>query len=166
MAQKQCGGRIIPAKQIHLTLLFLGNVTAAHITILKQVMNNVVARELTFDLNQLNYWKKNQILYAHAPFYPDELFLLTDSLWNAILDTPLKIKKYTFTPHVTLIRKANQPDINHPFGIPIHWSAKHWFLMQSKQTEHGVEYVPLGKWNLHESPAGSFLKIAEPTGKA
>ncbi len=166
VVQKQCGGRVIPEKQIHLTLLFLGNVAAAHIKILKQVMDNVAVREFAFDLNQLGYWKRNQILYAHAPSFPDELFLLAESLWNAILDTPLKIKKYTFTPHVTLIRKANQPDINYPFGMPIHWSAKHWLLMQSKQTEHGVEYILLGKWNLRKRPSGSHLEIAEPTGKA
>lgn len=148
--QKQCGGRIIPTKQIHLTLLFLGNVAVTHIEILKDAMNNVASQEFVFDLNQLGYWKKNQILYARAPIFPDELFLLVESLWNAIHYTPLKVKKYTFTPHVTLIRKANQPDINPFFDTPIHWPAKNWFLMQSKQTEHGIEYIPLGGWKLQK----------------
>ena len=35
------------------------------------------------------------------------------------------------------------------FEKPIQWHVMEWLLMQSKQTDQGIRYITLGRWQLH-----------------
>ena len=142
-----CGGNIVKLQQTHLTLLFLGNVAVDQIEIIQRAMKNVSAKKFEFNLEEICYWKQNQIVYSQAKQFPAELFTLVDSLRNVLSGTGLLIDKHTYKPHVTLIRKAIH-SININLNTPIRWHAHEWFLMQSKQTDNGVDYIPLGQWSL------------------
>lgn len=142
-----CGGNPVRAQQIHLTLLFLGNVAIHQIEVLQQAMKSIHAKKFEFKLEEICYWKKNQIVYGQAKQFPIELLILVDSLRIVLSETGFSIEKRIYKPHVTLIRKAiHSTKIN--LDTPIIWHVNKWFLMQSKQTDNGIGYIPLGQWSL------------------
>ena len=142
-----CGGRKIRTQNFHLTLLFLGDVSTNRIAVLQQTMKNISAKKFELSLDKICYWKRNQIIYIQTNQFPTELFFLVDSLKTALSEAGFLFDKYTYKPHVTLIRQAtHSAEIDLP--IPIKWEVNEWSLIQSKQTEHGVDYIPLKQWNL------------------
>lgn len=142
-----CGGRQVRTQNFHLTLLFLGDVGTNRIAILQQTMKNISAKKFELSLDKICYWKRNQITYIQANQFPNELFFLVDSLKTALSEAGFLFDKYIYKPHVTLIRKAtHSAEIDLP--IPIKWEVNEWLLIQSKQTESGVDYIPLSQWNL------------------
>lgn len=143
-----CGGRKVRTQNFHLTLLFLGDVNTHRIETLQQTVRNILAKKFVLSLNKICYWKRNQIIYIQANQFPTELFFLVDSLKIALSEAGFLFDKYTYKPHVTLIRKVVHPaEIN--LNIPIKWHVNKWFLIQSKQTDDGgIDYIPLNQWRL------------------
>ena len=139
--------RKVRTQNFHLTLLFLGDVSTHRIEALQQTMKNISAKKFELSLDKIGYWKRNQITYIQANQFPDELFFLVDSLKTALSEAGFLFDKYIYKPHVTLVRKAtHSAEIDLP--ISIKWEVNEWSLIQSKQTEHGVDYIPLSQWNL------------------
>ena len=145
-----CGGRKVKMQHIHLTLLFLGNVAAHRIEVLRQVMKNVSVKEFEFNLEEIGYWKRNQVLYIHARQFPAELFSLVDSLSSVLSEAGFLFDKRAYKPHVTLIRKATH-HVKINLDNPIKWHIKEWSLIQSKQTDRGIDYISLGHWDLKQA---------------
>lgn len=142
-----CGGRRMRTQNLHLTLLFLGEVSTHRIATLQQTMKNISAKKFELSLDRICYWKHNQIIYIQANQFPTELFFLVDSLKIALSEAGFLFDKFTYKPHVTLIRKAtHSTEIN--LNDPIKWHVNEWSLIQSRQTENGVDYIPLKQWNL------------------
>lgn len=141
-----CGGRPIQQKQLHLTLLFLGNVAKSQIELLKQVQNISISK-FVLTLNEIRYWKHNKIVFVRSSHYPAELFDLHALLRNELLATGLKFEERMYKPHATLIRKAECP-IQTDLRNPIQWLVNEWFLVQSRTTCRGVDYRMLARWQL------------------
>lgn len=139
-----CAGRKVRTQNFHLTLLFLGDVCTHQTETLLQTMKIISAKKFSLSLDRICYWKRNQIIYIQAKQFPNELFFLVDSLKIALSEAGFFFDKYTYKPHVTLIRKATQPaEIN--LSTPIKWHVNEWSLIQSKQTSSGIDYVPLSQ---------------------
>lgn len=142
-----CGGRKIKSQYIHLTLLFLGNVSAHRIETLQQAMRNISAEKFELSLEEIRCWKQSQIVYIQAKQFPVELFSLVDSLKNILSEAGFSFDKRAYKPHITLIRKAtHQARID--LAKPIKWHVNQWSLVQSRQTDHGIDYIPLNQWCL------------------
>lgn len=110
-------------------------------------MKNISAKKFELSLDKICYWKRNQIIYIRAKQFPNELFVLVDSLKIALSKAGFSFDKYTYKPHITLIRKATHPaEIN--LNSPIKWHVSKWFLIQSKQINGGIDYIPLNQWFL------------------
>jgi 2'-5' RNA ligase len=142
-----CGGRKVRTQNFHLTLLFLGDVSTHRIETLQKIVRNISAKKFVLSLDKICYWKHNQIIYIQAKQFSTELFFLVDSLKIALSEAGFLFDKYTYKPHVTLIRKVAHPaEIN--LNTPIKWHVNKWFLIQSKQTDGGIDYIPLNQWSL------------------
>ncbi|SFE73985.1 RNA 2',3'-cyclic phosphodiesterase [Nitrosomonas sp. Nm166] len=142
-----CGGRKVKMQHIHLTLLFLGNITAHQVEVLQQAMNNISAKKFELNLEEICYWKQNQIVYIQAKKLPIELFCLVDALKNTLLEMGFLFDERAYKPHITLIRKAIRP-ARIKLNNSIRWQVNEWSLIQSKQTDNGVNYFSLGRWCL------------------
>ncbi|MCP5245585.1 MAG: RNA 2',3'-cyclic phosphodiesterase [Burkholderiales bacterium] len=142
------GGRLIKPENIHLTLLFLGKTDIDKITALKTAVGNITAKTFNLTIGKTRFWKRNQIIYAHADIYPPELFTLVDAIKNAVQNAGFEFDSRAFKPHITLARKVTcHTPVD--FQQPIQWHVKEWLLMQSKQTDQGIRYTTLGRWPLH-----------------
>lgn len=142
-----CGGRQIVMPHFHLTLVFLGDVSIQRIETLRHIMKNIAAKKFALCLNKISYWKHNQIIYLHAKQFPAELFDLVAALQSTLSQAEFLFDHRVYKPHITLFRKAAHP-VNTELINPIHWPVSEWTLLQSKPTQTGIDYVPLGHWRL------------------
>ena len=147
LLEAACAGRVVKMRHIHLTLLFLGNVAIRQIETLRLAMQDVSAKEFELDLDEICYWKRNQIFYIQAKQFPAELFSLVDSLKGAVSAAGFLFDKRPYKPHITLIRKAIHAEKIY-LDNPIKWHVNEWSLIHSKQTVNGMDYIPLGHWCL------------------
>lgn len=142
-----CGGRIIKTHHIHLTLIFLGNINTDRIDTLLETMKRISVKKFELELNKISYWKHNQIVFAGAVHYPDELFVLVESLKNSLTEAGFLFDNRDYKPHVTLIKKASHL-ANDQLIKPILWHINKWHLVQSKPGQKGVDYISLAHWPL------------------
>lgn len=142
-----CGGRRIKVPHLHLTLVFLGNVCVQRIEPLRQIMKKLSAKKFVMVLDQISYWKHNQIVYLHAKQFPAELFALVDTLQATLSEAGFTFDHRVYKPHITLFRKAIHP-VKTDLVNPIHWPVNQWHLLQSKPVSTGIDYVPLDHWRL------------------
>jgi len=140
--QPVCGGHRVKTQNIHLTLAFLGNVSLKHIDVLRKIMQTITAQAFDLTFAEICYWKHQQVIFTRPEKSPPELFSLVSLLRMALETTGFGFDNRTYKPHITLIRKAN-PVAATGLVNPVHWHVNDWSLLQSRQTGHGVEYVPL-----------------------
>ena len=142
-----CGGRQVKTQNIHLTLVFLGNVAINRLPELQSAACNVAAQAFNLSIQKTHYWKRNHIIHAYTESFPAELFSLVDALRNVLSMAGFTVDQRAYKPHITLIRNAKSyTEID--LIEPIQWHAKQWCLIQSKQTDNGVDYIPLHCWLL------------------
>ncbi|SFP79539.1 2'-5' RNA ligase [Nitrosomonas cryotolerans] len=141
------GGRGVKIEAIHLTLVFLGEVNVNRVDDLCSIAKGVIAKSFDFSIDEIYYWKQNRIICAGMKQYSPELLILVDSLRNVLSDAGFLFDRRDYRPHITLVRRAVYP-VEYNLTRPISWRIHEWTLMQSKQTDSGVYYIPLDRWSL------------------
>jgi 2'-5' RNA ligase len=153
-----CDGRKARVENIHLTLVFLGEVSVDRLDALCQVANKVRdAGVQTFDfaIEEVHYWKHNRIAYAGAAKVPQGLLDLVNALQSALFAAGFAFDRQAYVPHITLVRKARcpAPSIELRTGLPelaqpIVWPVREWVLVKSGQASGRSGYTPIGRWPL------------------
>ena len=145
-----CSGRKTKAENIHLTLVFVGEVDAGKLKVLCRVADEIKdsgACAFDFALEKIRHWKRNRIVYAAAGGIPQELGDLVSALADALSAAGFSLEQRTYKPHVTLMRDAlcqSLPEL----AEPIIWRVHEWMLVRSEQTSSGPVYTPIRCWPL------------------
>lgn len=154
-----CDGRKVRAENIHLTLVFLGEVSVNRLNALSQVASEVQgagARAFDFAVEEICYWKHNRIAYAGTAKVPQGLLDLVSALQSALSAAGFLFdQQASYVPHITLVRKAKcpAPSIELRTGLPeltqpIVWPVREWVLVKSGQANARSGYTPLDRWPL------------------
>ncbi|MGR9072050.1 MAG: RNA 2',3'-cyclic phosphodiesterase [Gammaproteobacteria bacterium] len=129
---------------VHVTLVFLGNVSEEDETILAARAGEIVSAPFEMRLDRLSFWRKPQILCLTPQHLASEVLALVENINRMVSSCGLPVETRPYKPHVTLARKArSKPDM--PFE-PIVWRADAFCLVQSVSTEQGVHYRVLQNW--------------------
>lgn len=124
-------GRITPAEDLHLTLVFLGTQAAASLPALQALMAKLPAAAITLKLDCLGYFPRNGVAWAGAQHVPDALAALNQALLAALAQQNIAVDHSArFKPHITLARNAPASAVA-PDMAPIIWRANHVALVQS-----------------------------------
>lgn len=142
-----CGGRVMRRESLHLTLHFLGDVAESELPWICRAAATVRAGEFAFELDTLGYWRHNRIVWAGCSEPVSPLAELAVALIVALRDGGQPEGRSTFTPHLTLLRKAAQPSILE-MPRPLPWAVREFALVESVLTGSGPRYVILGRWPL------------------
>ncbi len=145
-----CTGRATKVENIHLTLVFVGEVEPARLATLCRVAGEIptsAARAFDLMIEKIGYWKHKGILYTALGSVPDELLDLVSTLRGAVADAGFVLESRPYVPHVTLMRNASCPSLPELMG-PIRWQVREWMLVRSEQTSDGPIYAPVGRWPL------------------
>jgi RNA 2',3'-cyclic 3'-phosphodiesterase len=151
-AESLCGGRKTEPENIHLTLVFVGQVDLGKLEVLYQAVNGMrgpTTRAFDIIIEEIRYWKHNRIVYAATRGIPQELVDLVSALQDVLSASGFPIERRTYNPHITLIRKASCHSLPQ-LVEPIAWRAREWMLVKSKQASDGSVYIPIGRWPLKE----------------
>jgi len=146
-AQHTCGGRAVPHSNIHLTLVFLGNLPRDCIAILEAVALKVQGHRFTLKVDRLEYWGHNRILWAGTRDIPKALQALVTRLQDALAGADFKFDRRPYVPHITLLRNARQAPAEDR-SPEVSWPVDSFALMESAPRERGREYRVLRSWPL------------------
>ncbi len=110
--------RLLNVKNLHLTLLFLGQVEAEQQHCLERLVGTRLHPDpdLKFDLalDRLTYRFRQRMLWLQPGSTPDALLILVTVLRQIATDCGLKIDSRPFLAHMTLLRKVMQAPLNLP----------------------------------------------------
>lgn len=144
-AQAACGGRVMRADNLHLTLLFLGSVPSTQLPALQQHLDQVMCVPFTFQLSSLQSWRHNRILYAAPASAVPALEALAAGIRQAVAAIGIPFDAQPFSPHVTLLRHIRQTCAPRQMP-PVTWQVNAFVLVESVTTPEGVRYRQLRRW--------------------
>lgn len=146
-AQRECGGRAVPAHNIHLTLVFLGNVPRARLDEFETLAETVSAPRFALAVDRLGYWRHNRIVWAGVEDCPEALRALVTRLEQVFAATGFRFDRRPYVPHITLLREARRAPAQGRVS-PVAWPVAEFALVESVQLERAVLYEVLRRWPL------------------
>ncbi|OGA48912.1 MAG: 2'-5' RNA ligase [Betaproteobacteria bacterium RIFCSPLOWO2_12_FULL_62_13] len=148
---RQCGGRMMLERNIHLTLLFLGDVSIERIADLHALAAAVAAPPFDLAVDTLNYWRHNRIVWAGAAECPAALSKLVADLAQRLRTAGFPCEEREYLPHITLLRNARRGPAGGAAGRVL-WSAGDFVLVQSLRRDGATAYDVIGRWPLGAAP--------------
>ena len=136
--QKTSGGRITRNENMHLTLAFLGPTDATRLAELEAVAASVEIANCTLTLDEVGYWKHNQVVWAGTSKVPDSLDAMVSNLRGALKKNGFRFDEKPFKPHVTLIRDAEDPGPS--AKRLIRWKVGGFALVRAYRDDQGLLY--------------------------
>jgi 2'-5' RNA ligase len=146
-ARRECGGRAVPDRNIHLTLVFLGDLPREHVTALETLAASIAAPRFTLDVDRLEYWRHNRIVWAGVDRCPQALQTLVERLHESLAAAGYRFDRRSYAPHLTLLRDARRAPADGRLSA-VSWPVTEFTLMESVQRERGRVYEPLRNWRL------------------
>ncbi|MGH8468732.1 MAG: RNA 2',3'-cyclic phosphodiesterase [Gammaproteobacteria bacterium] len=137
----------VPAENLHITLLFLGSVTAQTRICAEKIAEGIAGHPFELSLDQIGFWPQSGILWLGARELPEILAALARDLRHGIADCGIDLDARPFKPHVTLMRKALVVRREWPLAT-VAWRVDHFALVESKTNPNGARYQVLRSWRL------------------
>ncbi len=152
---RDSAGRIIPPRNFHVTLLFLGEVLQSHIGAIQQAAAAVSGiGAFTLDFDRIEAWPGSKVLCLTPSNPPPEAARLSKELQCRLSPEQFRLGSQEFRPHITLARDL--PRIQAAQSIePLRWKLNEFVLVESRRGAGGSNYSPLGRWPLAVSPAST-----------
>ena len=146
-AQAHCGGRLMRRDSLHMTLAFLGSVSAPRVTDAEAAADGVTATAFDLAVDRLGYWKRKRIVWAGSAAGTAALVDLAGDLARQLRAVGFVLEDRPFAAHVTLLRNADcreSPDI----GDVIDWPVADFALIESYPDVDGSRYAVRRRWPL------------------
>jgi 2'-5' RNA ligase len=145
-----CGGRRMRPDSLHMTLAFIGAVSATQIDALRAAAAGVRAAPFEVVLDRLGFWQHNRIFWAGGEASPSRQHRLWGELHNVLTGAGFPQEAHPWFPHVTLARDAHCASVP-TLPEPIRWQAREFTLVESSLQPSGARYRVLGRWPLSEN---------------
>lgn len=127
---KPQGGRLRHPDDLHITLVFLGQVDDAQLPCIQQVADHIDCSAFTLQLDTIGHWPRPGILWCGPSEQPEALQQLVKALQKGLLDCGFEPERRRYKPHVTLHRKIRHAE-DGMIDNPIEWQAGEFVLATS-----------------------------------
>jgi 2'-5' RNA ligase len=147
--------RRMPPESWHVTIAFLGSVEEAALGSLESVARRVAAEcahcnPIEVRLDQLDYWRKPQLLCAAPAAGSPTGTIVADALRRELVAAGFAPDLKPFRAHVTLARKvARAPPVRALSAV--RWTFPALALVSSRTSPHGSLYSVVSSWQLDNS---------------
>ena len=146
-ARRECGGRAVAQRNIHLTLVFLGNVDRARLRQIEAIAAGIDGSGCDLAVQHIEYWRHNRILWAGVEHCPDALRGVVQALSTGSREAGFRVDDRPYVPHVTLLRNARRGPGD--AAIPsIIWPVREIALIESAPRDGVRIYEVLRRWPL------------------
>ena len=143
-AVRLSGGRPIAKDRLHLTVAFLGELTAAGLDGARAVPP-VAVGPFDLTLDTVGIWPESKILWLAPSTPPDALGELEGQLWDALAEHGFRAEERVYRPHVTLARRARPVEAA---VEPVRFEVRDLALVESIPDGRNVHYEVLERWPL------------------
>ncbi|MDR5860161.1 RNA 2',3'-cyclic phosphodiesterase [Halomonas eurihalina] len=141
-AHAHCSGRRVPDDNLHLTLAFLGEQPERQAEELADWLNGIRIAPGQWRLDRWGHFAGPGIVWIGGePENP--LVQLQQSLREKLEGLGIASQPRRFTPHITLLRRAEQPPGPSLPDFDEEWSYTRAALVLSEPTDQGSRYTPL-----------------------
>lgn len=145
---RDSGGRVIPPENLHVTLLFLGQVAQSRFQIVQQAGDacaNAPAFELSFD--RAETWGRANLLCLTTSATPPQAAQLAQQLRQLMDGEVLEKSEHEFRPHITLARDLPRRRRAEPIK-QLRMKVNDFVLVESQPGPRGSQYSVLARWPL------------------
>jgi 2'-5' RNA ligase len=149
---RHSGGHVVPARNFHVTLVFIGDVLPSQVDAVIAAGGATSAPRFSMAFDQVEAWPRSNVLVLNAPRTSPELVTLVDHLLFNLLEKQVKLKREVYRPHVTLAR--NLPSLRPLQKIErIGWPVHEFALIESSRVadesrSDETRYTVLARWPL------------------
>ena len=137
-AQLNCTGRLTADTNLHLTLLFLGQLNINQLARVIEVTESVGCPPFDLYIDQTGFFKHNRIFWLGPSKIPEPLLQLHQNLLAVAEQCHIAIKPQSYKPHITLSKKGRFEKSQKI--SPLLWSINDFVLLKSVDTRNGVHY--------------------------
>jgi 2'-5' RNA ligase len=141
-----CDGRVMRRDNLHLTLVFLGDVAREKIPALEALAARIRGESFGLEFGVTAYWRHNRIAYAAPHETPDALRRLVAAIKQSLGDAQFAYDRRPYMPHITLIRDARAPAALP--SLEFDWRVPDFALIESARDAMGVAYRVRARWPL------------------
>jgi 2'-5' RNA ligase len=154
-------GRAAPSGNLHLTLVFLGDVAVTRVTALRAIGLAAASMVTPFPLtlDRTGTFRGSGIAWTGASAMPRELGELVQQLRDALTTEGFALDRRAFQPHVTLARRCRKPG-KIQIASPIAWNVSRIALNASELGSDGSRYRELASWPLGPRTADGRMGYA------
>jgi RNA 2',3'-cyclic 3'-phosphodiesterase len=145
--RERADGRWVARGDIHLTISFLGNVTADHVDGLCR-LPGCAQGLFELSLHQIAFRQRGGVVCINPDSVPEPLLRLVESLQSILDARRFRTDRRPFQPHVTLGRKVRAGWEIPRLATPILWSVRSYALFESELSRSGARYTVLRTWAL------------------
>jgi 2'-5' RNA ligase len=142
-------GRLIPADNLHVTLVFIGDVDKLTKQCMQRVAATVQSKRFSLSLDKLGYWKKPRIFWLGASEIPVALSTLVTQLATGLQGCGYHPESRPYQVHITFMRDAVSV-IQLPTIVPLAWQVNDFCLVRSVTERGGARYHVIERWPLSE----------------
>lgn len=138
------GLKKVKVDNLHVTLVFLGNVDAETEVLIRQAVDDIKLKPFVIPFDRLLFWQKPRVLCLSTEHYDSQLSILVNALTCRVEQFGINSDDRPYKPHVTLARKAHKLidfDV-----LPIVWEADSFCLVESLSIPGDVHYQVLQRW--------------------
>ena len=141
-------GKQILARNLHITLAFLGPRDAAEGSAARAVAEQIAGQGFTLRLDGTGHWHGPRVVWLAPSVVPAALQELEASLRQGLARKGIELDARPFKPHLTLFRKISRV----PRDIPaphLDWLIADFRLIESVTRPEGARYEILDNWPLN-----------------
>ncbi len=138
------GGQRMRPANLHVTLVFLGNVEAEREALVRSALSAVTMPSIELRFDRVSYWAKPGILCLTAGEPNADLVTLVERLSAIAKSLAIPCDDRPYQAHVTLVKKVKANVV--PEFAPVVWKSRSICLVESCRTEQGVDYRIVEQW--------------------
>ncbi|MGD2081828.1 MAG: RNA 2',3'-cyclic phosphodiesterase [Chromatiales bacterium] len=140
-------GRATHPQDLHLTLVFLGAVSADRLGCVTAAADAVRGEPFTLRIDRVGFWPRPRILWCGPHEHPPALPGLVTALQARLKDCGFAPEERAFQAHVTLARKARRTG-GAELARPVTWPVSDLVLAGSRPGNPPPRYRVLRRWAL------------------
>ncbi len=144
-------GRLVLPENLHLTLVFLGQVDEDQRRCLEAAAGAVKTGRFSLEFDVAGYWPGPRVLWFGCSRPPQPLRDLVAALQRSAGDCGFVSEGRPYTAHLTVARKL----VRNPGAVtlvPVDWSVEGFVLAESQTHAAGARHRPLQAWTLEGRP--------------
>ena len=130
---------------IHMTLVFLGDVRVERISCLQEIAAGLSFPEFEIVLDITGRFQKAAVGWLGCSLVPDILTGFQAILIQQLQTAGFEPDTRAWTPHITLYRNLRKPFETIEFEA-LKWKPRGFCLMQSGHDSSGLIYQSIGRW--------------------